>query len=91
LPRELTARIARCGVERYGEHFIPSFGVLDDGLGSPDEFVTPAGLQRDLEAARAAGVSQVWLFGLNGINEEYLAALHASLPLDALPAAAAER
>ncbi|MEP7356246.1 MAG: hypothetical protein ABI847_03340 [Anaerolineales bacterium] len=86
LPHALTARIMRCGVERYGEHFIPSLGVLDDGQGSPDEFVSPAGLQGDLEAARAAGVSQVWLFGLNGLNAEYLAALHASLPLQDLPA-----
>jgi hypothetical protein len=26
------------------------------------------------------------LFGLNGLNAEYLAALHASLPLESLPA-----
>ena len=73
-PAWLTARMLRCGVERYGARFVPSFGVLDDGLGA-GPFVSPEALARDVALARAAGVSEVWLFGLNGLNADYLAAL----------------
>lgn len=82
LPPDLLATILRCGVERYGERFIPAFGVLNDGAGAPDLYVPAATLERDLVLARAAGVSEVWIFGVNGLNDEYLAALHAALPLE---------
>jgi hypothetical protein len=80
-PDDELARVLRCGVERYGAHFIPAFGVLDDGQGPPEIFVPAATLQRELQLARAAGVSEVWLFGVNGLNADYLAAVKASLPL----------
>ncbi len=83
-PRDELARILRCGVERYGSHFIPAFGALNDGVGPAENFVPPATLQRDLELARAAGVAEVWLFGVNGLNAGYLAAVKAALPLASL-------
>jgi len=30
-----------------------------------------------------AGVAEVWIFGLNGLNAEYLAILRETLPLEA--------
>ncbi len=45
----------------------------------------PETLRRDLSLAREAGVSEVWLFGVNGMNEEYLTILRDVLPLDPLP------
>jgi hypothetical protein len=83
---ELT-RIIRCGVERYGARFIPSFGVLNDGEGAAEIFVPPETFRRNLDLARAAGVSEIWIFGANGLNSEYLAALRETLPLESLPAA----
>lgn len=80
-PPDELARLLRCGVERYGDHFIPDFGALDDGQGPAEIFVPPATLRRELELARAAGVSEVWLFGVNGLNADYLAAVKAALPL----------
>lgn len=80
---ELT-RILRCGVERYGEQFIPSFGVLNDGEGDPDILIPPQTLERYLQAARAAGVHEIWLFGVNGINEEYLSILTRTIPVEEL-------
>jgi hypothetical protein len=85
LPTDQMARILRCGVERYGARFIPSLGVLNDGEGSERIFVPPETLRRDLGLARAAGVSEVWLFGVNGLSAEYVVALREMLPLERLP------
>jgi hypothetical protein len=85
LPDALLRRVLRCGVETYGEHFIPSFGMLDDHEGPTDRFIPAATLRRYLQAARQAGVSEVWLFGANGLNETYLVALHETLPLAVEP------
>jgi hypothetical protein len=58
--------------------------VLDDGEGSPLQFIPPQTLRRNLRIARAAGASQVWLFGVNGLNEAYLQAVREELPLERL-------
>jgi hypothetical protein len=83
-PREELARILRCGVEAYGQRFIPAFGVLNDGEGPADIFVPPETLRRNLQLAREAGVSEIWLFGVNGLNSAYLTALKETLPLESL-------
>jgi hypothetical protein len=84
LPDDQMARVLRCGVERYGSRFIPSLGVLDDGEGPKSAFVPATTLRRNLELARAAGVAEVWLFGVNGLNDGVLTALHETLPLEPL-------
>ena len=86
LPAEQMSRILRCGVERYGARFIPSLGVLNDGEGPDNIFVPPQTLRRDLGLVHAAGVSEVWLFGVNGLTAEYIKALRDMLPLERLPA-----
>jgi hypothetical protein len=81
-PREELARTLRCGVETYGERFVPAFGVLNDGEGPEGIFVPPATLRRNLQMAREAGVSEIWLFGVNGLNDAYLTALRETIPLE---------
>ena len=66
------------------QRFIPSLGVLDDQEGSASQFIPVDTLARYLAAARRAGVSEIWLFGVNGLNADYLAAIRAELPLDTL-------
>ena len=56
--------------------------MLNDGAGRPDEFVPPPTLRRDLQLARAAGVSELWLFGVNGLNDEVVQMLRQTLPLE---------
>ncbi len=85
LPSDQMARVLRCGVERYDERFIPALGVLNDGEGPEHIFVPPETLRRDLQLARQAGVTEVWLFGVNGLNDDYLSALWETLPLESLP------
>jgi hypothetical protein len=79
------ARVLRCGVERYGDRFIPSLGVLNDGEGPAEIFVSAETLRRDLALARAAGVAEIWLFSVNGLNDAYLSVLRETLPLETLP------
>ena len=81
-PPEQMAQIMRCGVERYGARFIPALGVLNDGAGRPEQFVPLPTLQRDLLLARTAGVSELWLFGVNGLNDEVVQMLRETLPLE---------
>lgn len=81
LSPELIARILRCGVERYGDRFIPAFGVLNDGVGPEAQFVSPDTLRQDLRLAREAGVAEIWIFGVNGLNVRYVSAIRESLPL----------
>lgn len=75
------AQIMRCGVERYGERFVPSLGVLNDNEGPAEIFIPVDTLRRNLQIARDAGVSEIWLFGSNGLNPEYLDAIRATLPV----------
>jgi hypothetical protein len=82
-PEDEVFRILRCGVEKYGERFIPSLGVLNDHEGPEEIFVPVETLRRNLELARRAGVSEVWLFGANGIGE-YLTVLRETMPLEDL-------
>ena len=78
-------RIVRCGVERYHERFIPSLGVLNDGEGPDSIFVQPETLKRNLRVVRDSGASEVWLFGLNGVNSDLASMLHETLPLEKIP------
>lgn len=78
---EVLTQILRCGVERYGSRFIPSLGVLNDGEGDPSIFIPLETFRRVLTLVRQSGVSEIWLFGVNGLNEEYLSVLRETLPL----------
>lgn len=82
MPTAQMARMLRCGVERYGERFIPALGVLDDGHPAPGQFIHFETLRRDLQLARAAGASQVWLFSVNGLTPSVVQMLHETLPLE---------
>ncbi len=79
---ERMARILNCGVSRYKERFIPSFGALADGQGTPDKFTRFETLRRDIQLSRAAGVSELWIFSASGITPDVITLLHESLPLE---------
>lgn len=66
LPDPVLRRVLRCGVERYGDRFIPSLGLLNDGQAAADAFVPAATLRRYLRAARQAGVTELWHLGPTG-------------------------
>ncbi len=76
---ERLMQILRCGVEKYGDKFIPSFGMLSTGKKSPETYITMDTLKRYLKIAQKAGVSEVWLHSLEGLNSETIAAIRESL------------
>ena len=80
-PDDQLVRLLHCGVERYHERFVPSLGVLNDGEGDPAQFIPPETLRRVLLRVRESGVQEVWFFGSNGINDEFLSMLRETLPL----------
>lgn len=84
LPEAEMTQMLRCGVERYGARFVPSLGVLNDREGPEEIFVPPATLRRNLALARASGASEIWLFGVNGLNPDYIQAIRDTLPLEPL-------
>jgi hypothetical protein len=83
-PEQGLQRLMREGVVTYGARFIPALGVLNDGEGSPAQFIPPETLRRNLRIARTAGVREVWLFGVNGLNAEYLQVVREELPLESM-------
>jgi hypothetical protein len=83
-PEQGLQRLMREGVAAYGARFIPSLGVLNDGEGTPSQFIPAETLRRNLRIARSSGVSEVWWFGVNGLNADYLQAVREELPLESL-------
>jgi hypothetical protein len=85
LPADEMARIIRCGVEEYEERFIPSLGVLNDGEGPESYFIPEKTFRRDLMLVRQAGVHEVWIFGVNGLNPRYINTIKEVLPVEKMP------
>lgn len=81
IPAKRMKRIIRCGVEHHGKRFVPSLGVLDDGLGEKSEFTELETFKRDLKLAREAGVFEIGIFGVNGLTPKVIDAIHDTLPL----------
>lgn len=71
IPENDMRQILLCGKEQYRDHFVPSFGSLDDGFASPDVFVPPETLQRDIQLAQASGISEIWVFSVSGLQPKY--------------------
>ncbi len=60
------------GQEQYGKRFVVGLGLLAVGVGRHDRVISPEQLERDLELCQEAGVHEVILFRLGGLNKEYL-------------------
>ena len=59
------------GKKEYGSGFIPSFGVIAPGILGNEEVLSPAQLGHDLEVAKKAGMKEVILFRLGGLDKGY--------------------
>ncbi|MBI5391960.1 hypothetical protein HZB00_03070 [Candidatus Woesearchaeota archaeon] len=60
------------GKKIYGNHFLAGLGLLAPGVGEHEKMIHVEQLQRDLTLCKKAGVKEVILFRLGGLNKEYL-------------------
>lgn len=59
------------GRKEYGSNFIPSFGVIAPGIMGKEPVLSPEQLGKDLQIAKRAGIKEVILFRLGGLDEKY--------------------
>lgn len=56
----------------FGEKCIPGFGTIAPGILKIEPILSPQSLKRDLILAQEAGVEEVVIFRLGGLNKEYV-------------------
>ncbi len=62
----------RRGKEEYKRNFIAALGVIAPGIQGNEKALSPQQLENDLELAKKAGIKEVILFRLGGLNKEYI-------------------
>ncbi|HIH11067.1 TPA: hypothetical protein HA241_02675 [Candidatus Woesearchaeota archaeon] len=60
------------GKQRYGSKFIPALGTISPGIQGNEPKLSPEQLEQDLSLAKKAGLNEVIIFRLGGLNEDYL-------------------
>jgi hypothetical protein len=58
--------------DKYGDKVIIGLGLLAPGVESNSKVLTKEQLERDLKICKEAGIKEVVLFRLGGLNKEYL-------------------
>lgn len=59
-------------VNKYQNKFIVALGTIAVGINGNEKILSHQQLKRDLELCRKAGVEEVIIYRLEGLNEEYL-------------------
>ena len=60
------------GVRKYGDRYIVGFGTIAVGVNGNEPLLSPQQLEKDLQIAKDAGVKEVVLFRLGGLNKRYM-------------------
>ncbi len=60
------------GRQEYKERFIPAYGVIAPGIQGTEVVLSQVQLEKDLQLAKNAGVKEVIIFRLGGLNKGYL-------------------
>ncbi len=61
----------RKGREELGDDFLAAYGVICPGIRKDEPILEPKRLEKDLQTARKAGVKEVVIYRLSGLNQEY--------------------
>jgi len=61
----------RRGKREYGDDFIAGLGVIAPGIQGDEPILSPQQLEQDLQIAQKAGIKEVILFRLGGLDERY--------------------
>lgn len=73
-PEKLQSELQH-GIQKYGENYIVGFGTIALGITGKEPILSPEQLEKDLQIAQDAGVKEVVLFRLGGLNKKYVKVL----------------
>jgi len=59
------------GVKEWGENYIIAYGAIAEGISGRERILSAKQLERDLNLAKQAGIEEVIIFRLGGLNKEY--------------------
>ena len=71
-PQALFNHHVRQGVNSFGERYLVGMGTIAKGIYGVEPLLSENQLDKDLEVAKAAGVKEVVIFRLGGLNKKYL-------------------
>ena len=60
------------GVEGYADNYLVTFGTIAPGINGNEPLLEAKQLEKDLKIAHKAGVKEVVIFRLGGLNEKYV-------------------
>lgn len=66
------AKICKEGIKKFGNRYKAGFGCITKGIFENERILSPPELEEDLNIAEKAGIKEVVIFRLNGLNLEYL-------------------
>ena len=72
-------RTCREGVGKYGTRFKIGLGCTATGVGGTEALLSPQELAEDIFTAKKCGVTEVVIFRLGGMTEEYVKAIHSKI------------
>lgn len=73
---EYLRKVCVDGVKEYGLRFRIGLGCIAKGISKLEPILTAGELARDLEIAKESGVVEAIIYGLDGLNEEYIKAIY---------------
>ncbi|MBU1631900.1 MAG: hypothetical protein KJ580_01700, partial [Nanoarchaeota archaeon] len=60
------------GKKEFGNNYLAGFGTIAKGIMGWEPILSPENLRNDLDIAKKAGVKEVVIFRLGGLNKEYV-------------------
>lgn len=76
--RFITSEINR-GKKQFGKNFIVAYGTIAKGIDGTEPLLSPSQLSKDLSIAKKAGVKEVIVYRLGGLNKDYLSVIKSFL------------
>ena len=58
--------------KEYEENLIIGLGLLNKGINKNEKLISSKNLERDIKICKELGIKEVVIYGLNGLNKEYL-------------------
>lgn len=66
----------KSGKRSYGKDFLVAYGTIAKGIGGKEPILTLKQLEKDLKIAKEAGVKEVVIYRLGGLDRKYLSIIN---------------